>query len=314
MPRPWAAAVLASAAWLLAASALAAPGPSASQFCDRSAKLTAAQQDSLLRFSALVRDELSSLAVGSGGTGAGEGGAVLISRSGLDLSRFNIRYSHAAVAWNGPDGRWTVRQLYYACDESRPRIYDQGLAGFVMGTDNPARGYISMVTLPPAAAAQLRQAAQDDGQVLNLLAHRYSANAYAYGLAYQNCNQWLVELLATAWGQLPPGDALRGSAQQWLAASGYAPEPVHVTHWQIFAAHFVPLLHLDDHPADDRLALALRISLPASVEGFVHQRLPDSQRVEICHDGQNAVVHHGWTAVAPDCVALPGDRTVKLRP
>ena len=297
-------------------AAQAASGIStASRFCDRTAALTATEQDRLLRFSAVVREELSGLGVGSGGSGMGDdAGAVLISRSGLDLSQFNIRYSHAAVAWRGLGGSWTVRQLYYACDESRPRIYDQGLAGFVVGTDNPARGYISIVTLPPAAAAPLKQAALDERRVLSLLASHYSASAYAYGLRYQNCNQWLVELLAAAWGDLPQGDMLRGRAQRWLAEAHYAPEPVRVTHWQMFAGNFIPLLHVDDHPADDRYALALKISLPASIENFVHQRLPDSQRVEICHDGQNAVVHHGWTAAAPDCVAMPDDRIVRLRP
>ena len=57
----------------------------------------------------------------------------LVSRSGLDLSRFNIRYSHAAIAWRSEQGQWAARQLYYACDEHRPRIYDQGLAGFATG-------------------------------------------------------------------------------------------------------------------------------------------------------------------------------------
>ena len=32
---------------------------------------------------------------------------------------------------------------------------------------------------------------------VGLLAANYSANAYAYGLHFENCNQWLVELLAS---------------------------------------------------------------------------------------------------------------------
>ena len=111
--------VLAIAAILAAGAAHAQSASSA--YCDRAQPLTAGQQDRLLRFAAVVRDELDA---------ANNGGAALISRSGLDLSRFRIRYSHAAIAWRAEIGAWSARQLYYACDEGRPRIYDQGVAGF----------------------------------------------------------------------------------------------------------------------------------------------------------------------------------------
>jgi len=52
-------------------------------------------------------------------------------------------------------GAWSARQLYYVCDENRPRIYDQDLAGFVMGTDDPSLGYVSIVRLPADAAQAL---------------------------------------------------------------------------------------------------------------------------------------------------------------
>ncbi|MGD7513531.1 DUF2145 domain-containing protein, partial [Ralstonia pseudosolanacearum] len=111
---------LACAAAAAGSAARAATGLSAwsaaSQFCDRAQPFTAGQQDRLLRFAAVVREEVA----------ATEAGAVLISRSGLDLSRFRLRYSHAAIAWRSDAGAWSARQLYYACDEGRPRLYDQG--------------------------------------------------------------------------------------------------------------------------------------------------------------------------------------------
>ena len=70
-----------------------------SRFCDRSQELSAAEQDKLLRFAAVVREELA----------ATEGSVALISRSGLDLSRFGIRYSHAALAWRHEQRRRLVR-------------------------------------------------------------------------------------------------------------------------------------------------------------------------------------------------------------
>ncbi len=295
---------LALLAGAVAGAANAQSGVSgASRFCDRTQALSAAEQDRLLRFAAVVREELASA----------QGGVALISRSGLDLSRFGIRYSHAALAWQADSGVWSARQLYYACDESRPRIFDQGLAGFSMGTDNPALGYVSLVRVPAAAGAPLRQALLDTPRVLHLLAGRYSANAYAFGLDYQNCNQWLIELLAVAWANMDDGADLRARAQRWLHAQGYAPQPVDVgSHWLMLASYFVPLVHLSDHPQPQRNAMTLQVSLPTSIETFLHQRLPDSERVEICHDTKQIVVHHGWSTIADGCQAVDGDRIVPL--
>ncbi len=285
-------------------AAHAASGSSAlSNFCDRTQQLTASQQDRVLRFAAVVRDELA----------ATNSSAALISRSGLDLSRFQIRYSHTAIAWRDENETWTARQLYYACDEERPRIYDQGVAGFAMGIDNPSLGYISIVKLPSDSAQTLRATSLDTARALRLLAASYSANAYAYGLSYQNCNQWVMEILAAAWGGLPDGEDLRARAQRWLRQAGYAPEPVLInSHWLMFASSFVPLLHLDDHPEDDRFSMKLKISLPATVETFAQEKLPTSERVEICHDGKRVVVHHGWSPIADGCIPGEGDRVVYL--
>lgn len=276
---------------------------SSTRFCDRSQELSAAEQSRLLRFAAVLRDELA----------ASDDSVALVSRSGLDLSRFNIRYSHAALAWRSEQGLWSARQLYYACDEGRPRIYDQGLAGFAMGTDDPALGYLSIVRLPPQAVLALRPALLDTPRALHLLAAQYSANAYAYSLRYQNCNQWLMEMLAAGWGDLADGEDLRQRAQAWLRDAGYAPQPVEVgSRFWMLASYFVPLLHLNDHPDEDRAALKLRVSLPATIEEFVRARFPQSERVELCHDDQQVVIRRGWTPIAEGCKAAEGDRVISL--
>jgi hypothetical protein len=292
---------LALALALAAGAAQASSG--SSRFCDRTQPLTASQQDTLLRFAAVVREELA----------LADGGAALISRSGLDLSRFHIRYSHAAVAWRGDTGAWTARQLYYACDEKRPRVFDQGLAGFAMGTDDPALGYVSIVRMPAEAADALKRASLDTPRALHLLAARYSANAYPFSLLYQNCNQWVAEMIAAGWGGLADGDDLRARAQGWLRESRYAPDPVAVgSRLLMFAASFIPFVHLDDHPDADRDAMLLQVSLPSSLEGFVRERIAGSERVEVCHDERQVVVHRGWTPIADGCVPAEGDRVVVL--
>jgi len=274
------------------------------RFCDRSGELSARQQDRLLRFAAVVKQELD----------ASGDEVALVARSGLNLARFGLRYSHAGVSLKASaNGPWSVRQLYYACDEGRPRIYDQGMGGFLSGTDDPALGYAAIVLLPRAEGRALAHAALDRPRLGQLLAARYSANAYVWSLRYQNCNQWVVELLAAAWGGLAAGPELRAEAQRWLAAHGYAPPPVAVgSHLLMFAAGFVPWLRFEDHPEDDRFALQFRTSVPESIEGFVRARLPGAQRIELCHDERHIVVHRGWTPIAEGCRPGPGDRVIAL--
>lgn len=275
-------------------------------FCERANDIDAQEQDRVLRFAGVVKDELER----SGGRVA------LVARAGVDLSRFGLVYSHAGVALrDNPGGPWAVRQLYYACDDARPHLFDQGVAGFALGADAPARGHIALLFLPEEDAAPLERAALDKRLALALLAGEYSANAYAYGTRYQNCNQWVAELLAGAWGGVEAHDRPREQAQSWLRAQGYVPGPVKVpSHWLMFAGQFVPLLHVDDHPLDDLHALALQVSVPASIERFVRARAPRTQRVEICHDEQRIVVRRGWEPIGAGCEPGPGDEVVALAP
>jgi hypothetical protein len=274
------------------------------RYCDRGTPITARQQDRLLGFAAILRQELE----------ASGQSVALVARSGLNLKRFDLRYSHAGISLRANENApWSVRQLYYACDERRPKLFDQGLAGFVFGGDDPTLGYVSIVLLPREAAAELERTALDKARALRLLSATYSANAYPYSLRYQNCNQWLAELLATAWGALDDADDLRARAQAWLVDQGYAPAPVDVgSHLLMFAGMFVPWIRYDDHPEDDRFALRFRTSLPASIEAFVRGRVPGATRIELCHNEQQAVIRHGWEPVAEGCRAEAGDRVVAL--
>lgn len=280
-----------------------APAQAASlRYCDRPADLSAAEKDRLLRFAALVKSALQ----------ASGAEAALVSRSGLDLDRFDIRYSHAGIALpTGLDTPWAVRQLYFDCDERRPRVFDQGLAGFVMGLENPRSGYLSVVLLPPGAGGALARAVLDRPRALDLLGPRYSANAYAFGLRYQNCNQWVAEIMASAWGDVAPGVPPREAAQGWLLQAGYLPTTVRAGALAPLAV-FVPWLHVDDHPPDDLARNQFRVSMPAALEDFIRQTVPGAQRLELCHAGRQAVLHRGWEPVADGCRPGPGDEVVAL--
>ena len=280
---------------LLLASASAQAG--SLRFCDGEREPSAAEQDVILRFTALVKQELQ----------ASGAEIALVSRSGLDLALLHQRYSHAGLALkDSSNGPWSVRQLYYACDERMPRIFDQGLAGFVLGLHDTSEGYVSLVLLPPGSA--LAPAARDDRMALSLLGAQYSANAYAFGLMYQNCNQWLAELMAGAWGQADS----RGAAQAWLQQAGY--QPTEISMWRPFTwlSAFSPYLHNDDRTPDDAEHGRYRVSLPASLEAFVHAQEPQAQRVELCHRGREVVIRRGWAPLADGCVAGPGDESLSL--
>ena len=274
------------------------------QYCDNPAALSAVQKDTLFRFGAIIKTELEN----SGAQLA------LVARSGLDLSRFGIRYSHAGFSLKAsPNTPWSVRQLYYACDERRPRIFDQGLSGFLLGTDNPSIGYVSVVLMPAAEASEVEQAALDNARALRLLNTTYSANAYAWGLKYQNCNQWVVEMLATAWGRIDDADQPRALAQRWLAEHDYVPTRVDIGNRAlIWASAFVPWLHSDDHPENDVAQLVYRISMPAAIENFVRTSVPGASRIEFCHTERYVVMHRGWEPIAEGCVPGAQDTVITL--
>ncbi|MEW7849044.1 DUF2145 domain-containing protein [Massilia aurea] len=275
-------------------------------FCERSRDIGALEQDRVLRFAGVVKQELD----------RADGKVALIARAGTDLSRFNLVYSHAGVALRDrPGSPWAVRQLYYACDEARPHIFDQGIAGFALGADAPGKGHIALLFLPEQDSASLERAARDKPLALALLAGKYSANAYAYGTKYQNCNQWVAELLASAWGSPAGREDARKHAQDWLRANDYVPGPVRVpSHFTMFAGQFVPLVHVDDHPVEDLHALSLQVSVPASIEAFVQRRAPATQRVEICHDERRIVVRRGWEPLGASCTPGPGDEVLAIAP
>ncbi len=279
-------------------------GAATLRVCAPPPTLTATQQDKLLQFSTLIKDELSR---------SGRGLA-LIARSGTDLTRFGTRYSHTGLALRqSTNTPWSVRQLYYDCDTSSPRIFDQGLAGFLLDTDDPAIGYVSVVLLPAGQSADLERLALDDRRALGLLGAAYSANAYPFAQRYQNCNQWVVELLATAWGELPDGADLRVRAQQWLKARDYEPTQFTITNPFVWiGGQFISWLHNGDHPPEDLEQMTYRVSMPASIEAFVRRQHPDAQRVEFCHTDRHVVIRHGWQPIAAGCEPQPGDAVIPV--
>lgn len=294
---------IALAAALLCSATGAAAGVLSGHCQDPPAR-NAAQHDALLQFSAVVRKALQD-------SGAE---AALVARSGLDLSSLGLRYSHAGLSLReSPQTPWAVRQLYYACDEGRPLIFDQGLAAFLGGLATLDSGHVAVLLLPADAARTLVHAALDPDRALGLLGRHYSANAYGWGLQYQNCNQWLAELLATAWGDLSAGEGLRARAQHWLQSQAYHPTRITVSPLVSTVGTLVPWLRRDDHPPEAAQAGVFTVSMPASLEAFVQTRVAGARRLEFCLGAGHIIMRSGWTPLDADCVAAPGDTVLPLK-
>jgi hypothetical protein len=293
-----------AAALVLAAAMAPACHAGLGRYCDEPADPGAAVQHRLLAFAAVIKSTLD----GSGGRLA------IVARSGLDLGRFEQRYSHAGVSLRAnPQSPWAVRQLYYACDQKLPRIFDQGMAGFVMGLRGGGEGFVSVLLLPPARADALERALLDDRRALALLGATYSANAHAFSVAYQNCNQWVAEMLATAWAPPVAGGGDRAAAQSWLRDQGYEPTVFDVG-WRplMWLASLSPWLHTDDHPADDLAQQRFRVSMPAAIEDFVRRLEPSAERLEFCLKPERIVVRRGGLPLDEHCETGPGDEVHAL--
>ena len=274
------------------------------RYCDQQAELSTGQQDKLFRFADIIKTELER---------SGQRVA-LIARSGLDLNWLGARYSHAGISLKAsPNGAWSVRQLYYACDEKKPRIFDQGMSGFLLGADNPSVGYVSVVLLPANEATSVERTAMDKRQALRLLGATYSANAYAFSVRYQNCNQWMMEMLAVAWGDLADVDDLRLVSQRWLRDQNYLPTAFEIgLRPLMWLTNFIPWLHNDDHPEMDISNKIYRVSMPASIESFVRETVPGATRVEFCHADGRVVIRRGWQQIAEGCKPEETDAVVLL--
>ena len=307
---------LARLAVALLGSAAALASASVLHVCDDRDKANAAQQDRQLRFAAVVRERLQ----------ASQADIAIVSRAGLALGRFGMRYSHAGFSVRRPADpatpAWAVRQLYFDCTEARPRLFDQGLSAFVLGAEQPDAGWLSVLLLPQREAAALARAVMDDALASGLLHPRYSANAYAWALDFQNCNQWVAEMLAAAWAV--PGSSIseasgpageRARAQAWLRDAGYEPAVFELRSPAVLlAGMFVPWIHSRDHPSADVDALRYRVSMPAAIEAFVQRQHPATRRIEFCYTPERIVTRENGPPLGETCAAGPQDREILFQP
>lgn len=175
---------------------------------------------------------------------------VLLARAGQDLSRYRLRYSHLGWAYKSPAGQWRVVHKLNTCGTSQAQLYRQGLGEFFL--DDLWRYEAVWVALEPQLQQQMLPLLHNNAQVKMLDVPAYSMVSYAWGLKYQQSNQWALETLAAA---AEPGIRQRSQAQAWLRLKNYQPSQLTVGALTRLGGRMTAAnIAFDDHPPQQRFA------------------------------------------------------------
>ena len=177
--------------------------------------------------------------------------AAVIARVGSDVSKYGLRFTHAALAYRDPaSGGWTVLHKLNHCGKDTAELFSQGLGNFFLDDPFEYRALL-VVPKPEVQAKLLTQIARDHG--LSVHQAKYSVLAYPFALEYQNSNGWLLEFLAAADSD---GLALgRKAVQRKLRDDGYRPDRIDVGPFErIGAGLFKANVAFFDHPVAERLS------------------------------------------------------------
>ena len=171
----------------------------------------------------------------------------LIARMGQNLSQFGLSYSHMGfVVRSEVHQEWAVLHLINPKDAAHSAIFEEGIVNFY--SDNPYKFEGCLLLLPDAVQAALKLRLAHLAQAMHC--PHYSLTSYPWSLTSQNSNQWVIEVLASALGDLT---ASRDEAQQWLKAQGYEPSTLNISLPTQWAG---PLLRdsirFDDQPTEAR--------------------------------------------------------------
>jgi hypothetical protein len=195
--------------------------------------------DKILRLATMVRDNLEK----SGASVA------YIARAGIDLREFGLTYSHLGLAWRDhPKGRWFTFHLLNPCNTDKSSLADHSLEDFYKVE---LFSYDALVAVP-SPDVQLRLLKSFFSPLATTLHHPlYSMISYPYSTRYQNSNQWVLEVTATAFG---PENMIqnRYQAQAWLKENGYEPTLAYISRLRRLGAQAVsPHVRFDDHTEEE---------------------------------------------------------------
>lgn len=197
-----------------------------------------------------------------------EGATVaLMARAGQDLSRHGLRYSHLGFVVREAQG-WRVLHKLNDCGSAEAGLYREGVGDFFL--DDPHRFEAVLLIPTPQWQAVLRERLSDRASLLRLHERRYNLVAYPWSTRYQQSNQWVLEMIASA--RLPV-TADRAQAQGWLRAQGYEPTRLQLgTLTRLGARVSAANIAFDDHPDEQRFANRIDTVTVESVLAFAQRQ------------------------------------------
>jgi hypothetical protein len=172
---------------------------------------------------------------------------VVLARSGQDLNRYGLAWSHLGLAYRDA-GRWRVVHKLNQCGSAQAAVYRQGLGEFFLDDLHEYKAGIVVPT--PAVQARLLDTLGDNGRVTRLNTPAYNMLAYPWSQRYQQSNQWALETLAMT---QEPAATSRERAQAWLKLQGYEPTTLHLGALTRLGARATAAnIAFDDHPNEKR--------------------------------------------------------------
>ena len=204
----------------------------------------------------------------------------IIARVGQDLSKYHLRYSHAALVRHEADGRWRVLHELNQCGTAESDLFEEGLGNFFM--DDPF-ALETMILIPTPELQKKLRSVMASGQARQLHQKRYNMLAFAYSTLYQNSNQWVLEVLAAAHASEVIINQ-RTQAQAWLKLADYQAETLHIPALTRLGARvFRANVSFDDHPMDRRMAGLIDTVTVESIGRFLQTRDPKIRKIVLSY-------------------------------
>jgi hypothetical protein len=194
----------------------------------------------------------------------------LVARAGVDLSEFGLRHSHVGVAWRDhPRGRWYTFHLLNRCGTGQSELIEQSLEDFY---NVELHDYEALIAAPSFPMQIRLQKAFFSPVAQTLHEREYNMIAHPFSTKYQNSNQWVLEVIASALA--PTGYvSSRLSAQDWLKENGFVPSMIPIGASKRAGARlFSPHVRFSDHTDEEWQAQRYAVVSVDSVIAFVRSR------------------------------------------
>lgn len=194
----------------------------------------------------------------------------LVARAGVNLSEFGLHHSHVGVAWRDhPRGRWYTFHLLNRCGTDQSELVEQSLEDFY---NVELHDYEALIAAPSFPMQIRLQKAFFSPIAQTLHEREYNMIAHPFSTKYQNSNQWVLEVMASALAPMGYVGS-RLSAQDWLKSNGFVPSMIPIGAGKRAGARlFSPHVRFSDHTDEEWQAQRYAVVSVDSVIAFIKSR------------------------------------------